>query len=201
MENVTIEYAHFIKKAPIYNQNLNVKYKDGYLYFLVDENNRRLSNYYSGITDLNIPDLYRVTFFFKIQGRIIKRYKVIKLKRDEEGKIIPKVEEFIMKDYCQYIKNGGEKTLLVGYNGLYTFIDIDSKSPSYTKWLYPLIFNYASTFSLEKEGYAKVNIGTKMGYIKRTYEPITSINEYDLITEEEIEKIQEDNSEKLVRKL
>ena len=180
----------------------------------MDENNKRVSNYYSDIVSLNIPDYYRVTFLFKVNRRKIRRYKVIKLKRDEEGKVIPKKEEFITKDYFQYIKNGEENTLLVGYNGLYTYLDLDSSKESYTKGLYPLIFNYASAFNVEREGYAKVKIGTKTGYIRRPSEPILNINERDLISEEEIDSQEEairklvreeeksvDDSNKLVRKL
>ena len=200
MEKLAIECVYMDKKVPTLNSNLNVKYQDGYLYFLMDENNKRVSNYYSNIVSLNIPDYYRVTILFKVNRRKIRRYKVIKLKRDEEGKIIPKEEEFITKDYFQYIKNGEENTLLVGYNGLYTYLDIDPESPSYMQYLYPLIFNYASSFNVERKRYAKVKIGTKTGYIKRPINPVLDINEKDLISEEEIDS-QEEEIKKSVKEL
>ena len=172
----------YTREVPVYQHDKKVKYITDNLSFLV-LNEKRVSNYYSQIKYLKFNDYYKVAYRV---NRIVTRYKVIKLQRDENNKIIPFHEQIVINDLYRYIYFAGKNTLTVENDGLYSYIELNEKSPYYLKTLYPFAFTMVSSFGLEYPSFAKVNIGLNKGYIYRVESPITELNFKDLFTKEEV---------------
>ncbi len=176
----------YTKKVPVYQNNQIVKYIAGNMSCLV-YNNKAITEYYSGIKYLKTDDYYKVAYNILENKKIVTRYKVIKLQRDENNRIIPFKEQIVINDLYRYIYYAGENTLTIEKDGFYSYIDLDSESPYYLKPLFPFTFVRVSSFGLEYPYFARVNIELNSGYIYHVKAPINKLKIKDLFTEEEVE--------------
>ncbi len=188
MEEYQIIKHSIIKTVPIYDLFKNIAtYENRNIYYVADERGHRITNYYCGIESLEIPDYYRVKYFFKTPTGIVPKYRVIRLRRNASGSILPGQEQIITDTYCHNITYGNAKTLLLDCDGMYTYLDINPLSPHYKKNLFPLIFNKATNFNSEYPNFAKVAIEDYEGYVFRPEYPLTSLITSDLLTLEEVQ--------------
>ena len=174
------------KKVPVYQDDKIVKYITGNLSCLTN-NNEILTHYYSEIKYLKKDDYYKVAYYVLKDNKVIIRYKVIELQRDENNEIIPFQEQIIINELYRYVYYAGEHTLTLEKDGFYSYIELNLQSPYYLQPLFPFIFTRVSSFGLEHPYFARVNIGLDSGYIYHASAPLNKLNNKDLFTEEEVE--------------
>ena len=124
------------KKVPVYQDDKIVKYITGNLSCLI-QNDKILTNYYNEIKYLKKDDYYKVAYCVLKDNKVIIRYKVIELQRDENNKIIPFHERIIINDLYRYVYYAGEHTLTLEKDGFYSYIELN-----------PLLFTTIVSFYL-----------------------------------------------------
>lgn len=208
MEPLKVSYIFKEKMIPVYYSDNKVKYFDGKVSFLINEEGKKVSRFYPNLSPLGVEGYYRVLYNFKNKNRkMITLAKLLKVTTDENGKVLPLEEKWVLEDFYQYIRNSSLHTVLVEKNGYFSYIDIDEQSPYYGKLLFPLIFSYATAFELEYPSLAKVHLSYKRGYIFRPTKPITSLSELNLIPKETIKELigdvdfEDENAQSLIRSL
>lgn len=134
---------------------------------------------------------------------------IIRLTRDQNGKVIPFGEQtivpFLYKDINGSNSNAViasiEKIRVSGVYPRYTYIDLDIDSINYGKALVPATLSQAYGFDLDYEGFAKCVLLSKEGYLPRNCEPKEYIEPDDLLSKNELECLIYDTPRVKMKKL
>ncbi len=168
---------------------------------LKDENGKIVSNYYYDI-DLISKDTYIVLDVATTQNAIKYtdefdeksfdlKYGVICLQRDENNKVIPMVEQFVVPKLYDRLDLGNSNTL-IGYtnNNHLTYIEFDPESKNYGKQIIPAILNHAFPFDIDYKGFAECSVNDGFwGYLPRNFKPKKMLCASELLTEDQVKHL------------
>ena len=172
---------------------LSVKYNDGVslkdkkvskdYYFI-----KNISDDHFIVCDVNSSQFLQYEEEYD-NSKLSFKYGVIAIQRDKKGKIIPMGEKVVVPVLYDEIDGNNLQTITAKVNGYLTYIDLNPKSENYGKQLVPAILKHAVPFSVPYEGFAECSINDIVGYMPRACEPRTSLNELELLTEEQVKCI------------
>lgn len=132
-------------------------------------------NYFAGFDYYNIIDgEYEIT-------TPKMKWGIIRVTRDENGKIIPGVEVMVIPCIYDRISESNLKTAIVHNEGNFTYIDIDRIS--YGKQLVPCMLNHATNFD---KGFAECSINDVVRYLPRNCRARESIRHDELLTKKQV---------------
>lgn len=124
---------------------------------------------------INYPELYD-----DIDAHI--KYGILKLKRDETGKIIPMQEEIIVQNIFDRISKNNSKTVTVYFNDDMAYFDYEKKV-----LLTPVVLKHAVPFNVEYKGFAECSTKNQEGYLPRDAKPVTKEENIKLLTKQQVE--------------
>lgn len=195
-EKISIEhqYIRYISGGNI------VESEEFFNYVLVNEQQEVISREYDYIEKLYddhyIVDNAVVTIDRdkKVPETIAKvQCGVIRLNRDDNGRVIPYSEKTIVPFVFDNIHASNSNTVIAvitsecwsGYPR-YTYIDLDLGSKNYGQPLLPVILDSAESFGQDYEGFAKCRLYGEDRYVPRNCEPMQKVKSDDLLTETEV---------------
>lgn len=115
------------------------------------------------------------------------KYGVICLRRDEEGKVIPRAEVVVVPVIYDKISANNLKSITVyGNNGRLSYVDLDPGSEYYGKQLVPVVLEHAVPFSTQYEGFAECSVSGVTGFLPRNLIPRTELSPLDLLTKDQV---------------
>lgn len=187
--------------------------EEKYQYVLVNESQEEISRRYDYTEELN-DDHYIVSSAVaaidrhndEVSPRAEFKFGVIRLTRDDNGKVIPFNEKIVVPFIYDGIKSGEENTAIAaiihGKSNRFTYIDLDLESKNYGKQLLPVGLKSASWFGRDYKGFAECEfaLGGER-YIPRNYEPRQEATYADLLTKEEVECLLHDTPKVKMKKL
>ncbi len=113
------------------------------------------------------------------------KWGVIRVNRDNAGKIIPGAEKMVIPYLYDRISSNNLKTATVESNNQFSYLDLDINSNSYGKQLVPCVLNHAVPFCVRYEGFAECSINSVVGYIPRNCRVKESIESNELLKEDQ----------------
>lgn len=188
---------------PIIDEDGNVNYKVWTKKVCLRDQNRKIvSNYYYDI-DCISKDTYIVLDVATTQNAIEYvgefdkkslnlKYGVIRLQRDENDKVIPMAEQFVVPKLYDRLGSGNSNTL-IGYtnNNHLTYIEFDPTSENYGKQITPAILKHAVPFDVDYIGFAECSVDDGVdedfyGYLPRNFKPKKTLSSSELLTEKQV---------------
>lgn len=116
----------------------------------------------------------------KIETKL--KWGIIRINRDESGKIIPGGETLIVPYLYDKISSNNSKTATAYHNKKLTYIDIDIQSENYSMQLVPCILEHATPFDIQYKGFAECSINGIVGYLPRNCKPKEILAATELLT-------------------
>lgn len=175
-------------------------HKENYRFFLKDEDDEIISHQYycmiflgddhfaicDIINDIRFSSDYNYYDIVKGDYEMATpkmKWGVMRLNRNNEGKIIPKGETMIISPMYDRISENNLKTATAFNCGNLTYLDIDRDSSSYGQQLVPCLLSHAGSFDIEYDGFAQCSINGVVRYLPRNCKDKETIEIDDLLTE------------------
>jgi len=111
------------------------------------------------------------------------KWGVIRITRDDLGKIIPEAEIMVIPYIYDRISPNNLKTATAYNEDKLTYLDLNREKGSYGQQLVPCVLNHAVPFSIDYEGFAECSVDDVVGYIPRNCKVKKGIECSELLTE------------------
>ena len=147
--------------------------KDDY-YIVVDAASSQISMLFSDVLNDN---------------RLMYKYGLVCLKRDNENKVIPMEEDIVVPFIYDGIAENNADTITVRVNDKFTYVDLDKESINYGRQLTPAVLDRVVPFGVSYDGYAECELNGVTGFIPRNITPTSEISPAKLLTKEQVEHL------------
>ncbi len=131
-----------------------------------------------------------------LKPQIKFQFGVIKLQRNKKGEVVPLAEETIVPIIYDSISENNQDSLTAYSNGKLTYIDLNPKSSNYGKQIVPAVLEHAAPFDVAYDSFAECSVDGITGYLPRNCTPREQLKGSDLLTEEEVQYLQDNDFKK-----